>query len=202
MKFLKTAIIILVLITAAAAYPKISKRLHPDGTVEYYGRGDTRVSGKPLKIQPSKFDAAIEKAAQKRGLDPFLIKCIIKVESDFNPGAVSAAGAMGLMQVMQETANYYKIEDALDPEQNLYAGTNHFAGLLKYFDGDIPLALAAYHAGLGRVKKNRSIPPIKATVDYVNTVMRYFGHEGDYAISIKRLYSRIEKDGTLIIFSK
>jgi soluble lytic murein transglycosylase-like protein len=70
---------------------------------------------------------------------------------------------------------------------------------LKECNGDVPLALAAYHAGLGRVKKHGSIPPIQATIDYVNTVMGYYNGAGDYSSAVKRLYKTISKDGTINI---
>jgi len=127
-----------------------------------------------------KYDWMIEKYASKYNVDPFLIKCIIKVESDFNPNAVSVAGAGGLMQLMQGTAWMYGVIDRTDPEQNIRAGTAHISSLLKSVHGDVALALAAYHAGLGRVRKNMAVPRIRETIDYVNLIMFYYTGEKDY----------------------
>lgn len=149
-----------------------------------------------------KYDTIITRYAQKENVDPFIVKCIIKVESDFNPNAVSTAGAVGLMQLMYYTALDYGVADRNDPESNIRAGVAHFAFLLRECGGDIPLALAAYHAGLGRVKRHNSIPPIQATIDYVNTVMGFYSGAGDYSGSVKRLYKTIDKDGTINITNR
>jgi soluble lytic murein transglycosylase-like protein len=147
----------------------------------------------------SRYDAFIDKYSSRYSLDPFLVKCIIKVESDFNPGAVSKAGAAGLMQLMQDTARDYGVSDRSDPEQNIRAGSAHLSFLMKEFSGDVPLAVAAYHAGCGRVKRAKGVPPIRATIDYVNQVMRFYGGGGDYSGAVKKLYKTIDRDGTINI---
>ncbi len=131
-----------------------------------------------------------------------LVKSIIKVESNFNPNAVSPAGAMGLMQIMQDTAGYYRLENPFDPERNIETGVRHLKSLLAFFENNVALSLAAYHAGLGRVK-NRKLPPIRATIDYVNRVMLLYTGKASYAETfVRRLYKRIERDGTIVIYSK
>ncbi len=157
-------------------------------------------------VLSDRFDILIEKISRRENVDPLLIKCIIKVESDFNPDAVSVAGAMGLMQIMQVIANSYKVSHPFDPEQNLDAGIRHFSWLQREFRGDTPLSLAAYHAGIGRVKKNMAIPPIKSTTRYVNDVMRIYNRirgkeDADYGGAVRRLYRKIRKDGTIEIFN-
>jgi len=178
-------------------YSKIYKRIHKDGTIEYYNKNYSK-----RKQLNNKYDKIINRLAEKQGLDPFLIKCIIKIESNFNPNAVSVAGAMGLMQIMQGTARIYSLTDPFDPEKNIEAGIKHFSSLLKYFKNDIPLALAAYNAGIGRVRKRMSIPSIKSTINYVNNVMYLYKGKGNYRSTVKKLYQRIEKDGTIMIYSK
>ncbi len=200
MRFFFTLLIILgafMLDRPASARGEIKKRVHGDGSVEYYNQA-TRA--RPLP--PTIYDDLIATSAARANVDPFLVKCLIKVESDFVADAVSVAGAMGLMQLMQETARYYGVRDPLDPEENLRAGTAHLRALLDYFNQDAPLALAAYHAGLGRVKKKMSIPPIKSTIEYVNRVMKLYAGGDDYADRVKILYKRIEKDGTIHIYSR
>ncbi|MGL4370217.1 MAG: lytic transglycosylase domain-containing protein, partial [Spirochaetota bacterium] len=133
-------------------------------------------------------DPIIEKYAAKYNMDPFLIKCVIKVESDFKKDAVSVAGAGGLMQLMQYTAWQYGVTDRTDPEQNIRAGTAHLSSLLNSLSGDVPLALAAYHAGLSRVKKKMAVPAIRSTVDYVNLIMFYYTGEKNYIVKYSRIY--------------
>ena len=179
---------------------RIFHKIHPDGTVEYYN-SKTRPavnSGLPH----TQFDKLIKSIAHRYNVDPHLIKCMVKVESGFKTNAVSKAGAMGLMQLMQSTAEYYNVKNPFDPEQNLTAGIRHFASLMRYFKNDTELSLAAYHAGRGRVARGMKIPPIKSTVDYVNRIMRlYNGCDADKE-KIQRIYTRIEPDGTLLILSK
>ncbi|MBN2080541.1 MAG: lytic transglycosylase domain-containing protein [Spirochaetes bacterium] len=203
--------LIIALTAILLSYPapgdaKIHRRVHADGTVEYYNRPapPPRLPSPARRVLSSRFDGLIEGIAAKQGVDPHLVKCVVRVESDFNPDAVSSAGAMGLMQIMQETADHYSLEDPFDPEKNLDTGIRHLKYLLNYFKNDVPLALAAYHAGIGRVKKNMSLPPIRATIDYVNAVMfLYTGKKDSYsARAVKRLYQRIEKDGTILIYSR
>ncbi len=196
MKFSINFLIFFLFLQVADA--KIEKRILKDGTIEFYNTSDSINTKNTFS---SRFDPLIEKISRNNGIDPFLIKCIIKVESGFNPDAVSTAGAMGLMQLMQDTARYFKVKDPLDPEENLNAGIKHFKSLYKHFSGDIPLALAAYHAGLGRVK-NRTLPPIQATVDYVDKVMKYYnGNSGGSSQKIQKLYKRIDSEGDIIILS-
>lgn len=183
------------------AESKIYKRIGKDGTV-YYSNKKDRKNLKKRKFGNNVYMNLIENISKENGVDPYLISCIIKVESDFVPDAVSQAGAMGLMQLMQETARIYNVKDPLDPEENLKAGIRHMKILLDYFKNDVPLALAAYHAGIGAVKKGMKLPPIKSTIAYVKKIMKLY--KGDYhpEKKINKLYKKIEKDGTILIYSK
>jgi len=201
----------LILVTIFTQLPDIAaarvyKRINQDGSIDYYNKneGTGRAPSRLNRSLSSKFDSLIETVAEKHGVDPRLVKCIIRVESDFNPDAVSSAGAMGLMQIMQETADYYFLKEPFNPEKNVDAGVRHFKSLLNYFKNDVPLALGAYHAGIGRVKKRMSLPPIQATIDYVNAIMSlYTGENKNYSEhAVRRLYKRIESDGTIVIYSK
>lgn len=184
---------------------EIKKRTLRDGTLDYYNQGPVVpiVPGKKINFT-SPYLPLIESISAGEGMDPYLIKCIIKVESNFNPNAVSVAGAMGLMQIMQDIARSYNVKDPLDPEENLRAGIKHFKWLLGYFRGDIPLALAAYHAGVGRVRKRMAVPPIRATVDYVNGILKLYSGQGSAGLEerVKKLYRRIREDGTIDIYGR
>lgn len=144
----------------------------------------------------------INRYSRAQGIDPCLVICIIQVESGFRPRAVSRSGAMGLMQLMDGTARLYNVKDPLDPGENIRAGTAHLAWLKKKFKGQVPLMLAAYHAGAGRVKQTMSIPPIKSTISYVNRVMKLYGKESNYSHQVKKLYRRIDQEGDIIIYSR
>ncbi|MGB4503888.1 MAG: lytic transglycosylase domain-containing protein [Syntrophaceticus sp.] len=118
------------------------------------------------------FSEIIKQASEKYGVDEKVIKAVIKHESAFNPQAVSRCGAQGLMQLMPATAKSLGVSDAFDTEQNIMAGTRYLKQKLDEFDGNLHLALAAYNAGSGAVRKYGGIPPYKETQNYVNQVMK------------------------------
>lgn len=131
-----------------------------------------------LKQMPGRrhlFDDIIERVSQKHGMDPKLIHAVIHAESAYNPRAVSSAGAVGLMQLMPDTASRYGVYDRHDPEQNIEAGTRYLKDLLRMFDSNMALAIAGYNAGEGAViRHNRSIPPYPETQQYVRQVMNLY----------------------------
>lgn len=109
--------------------------------------------------------------SHKYGVDYNLVKAVIKVESDFNPNALSPVGAMGLMQLMPETAELLNVDDTFNPKDNINGGVRLLRNLLDRFDNNVSLALAAYHAGANRVEKYKNIPPIRATQKFVRDVI-------------------------------
>ncbi len=115
-----------------------------------------------------------EAAAKKYNVPVELLKAIGKQESSFNPKAVSRSGAQGVMQLMPATAKYLGVTDSFDAEQNIMGGAKYIAELLKKYDGDTKLALAAYNAGSGNVAKYKGIPPFEETQNYVKKVMAYY----------------------------
>jgi soluble lytic murein transglycosylase-like protein len=125
---------------------------------------------------PEQVDAAIEQAAARHNLDPNLVRAVIKVESNFNPNAVSRKGAMGLMQLMPSTARQLNVTNPFDPDQNVDAGVRHLKALLKNYGGDVSLTLAAYNAGEGAVARSAGIPRFAETRDYVRRITNlYYG---------------------------
>lgn len=122
-----------------------------------------------------KFDTTIRNVANTYKLPHTLLHAVITAESSYNPDAISKAGAVGLMQLMPETAKQYGVSNRRDPKQSIYGGSRYLRYLLKLFNNDLTLALAAYNAGEGTVKKyGNKIPPYKETRNYVNKVIKYY----------------------------
>lgn len=135
------------------------------------GRIQLRKMDEALADAPVNIDALVQKYASQNGLQPELVRAVIQQESGGNPRSVSVVGAMGLMQLMPETAKGLGVKDAFDPEQNIAGGTRYLAGLLKEFGNDLPRALAAYNAGPGAVRKAGGVPNFPETQNYVRKIM-------------------------------
>lgn len=121
-----------------------------------------------------KYEPIISAASKRHGISAHLLKAIIKVESDYNPRAVSRKGAKGLMQIMPETMKALNIANVFDPWENIMGGASYFKQLFNRYEGKLPLALAAYNAGPGVVDRFGSIPPFRETEAYVEKVIRYY----------------------------
>lgn len=121
----------------------------------------------------SQYDGYIKKAARNYEVDENLIHAVIRAESSYNPKAISPKGAVGLMQLMPETAKAYGVTDSFSPEENITGGTKYLKDLLDRYDGDLDRSIAAYNAGEGAVDKYKGVPPYSETIKYVQTVTNY-----------------------------
>ncbi|MCK5534329.1 lytic transglycosylase domain-containing protein [bacterium] len=120
------------------------------------------------------WDSLIKKISTKYQLDPYLVKAVIKVESNFDPYSISHKGASGLMQLMPKTAVYCGVRDIFDPEENIEGGIKYLSYLWDIFEADLKLVLAGYNAGPNKVRKYKGIPPYRETRNYVKKVLFYY----------------------------
>jgi Transglycosylase SLT domain/Domain of unknown function (DUF4124) len=151
-----------------------------------------------VQLRPQDLRQTILSASRRFRVDPALVKAVIKVESDFDPLAVSNAGAMGLMQLMPATASTLEVQNPFNPTENISGGVKHLSSLLSRFNGDLTLALAAYHAGAKRVEAYGQVPPIEKTHRYIRKVMAaYKTYRGDEP-SRKTIYKVISPTGRVI----
>jgi soluble lytic murein transglycosylase-like protein len=124
----------------------------------------------PPPAAPRGIDDTVSEAAARHGLPPQLIDSVIKVESGYDPFAISPKGALGLMQLIPSTARRFGVANVFDPAQNIEGGAKYLKYLLDLYNGNYPLALAAYNAGEGAVAKYGGVPPYKETRDYLISV--------------------------------
>lgn len=127
----------------------------------------------PLLVDASAYDHLIKRFARTYTLDASLIKAVMHAESGFNPHAISHKGASGLMQLMPATAAQYGVEDIFDPMQNIRAGAEYLRDLMKRYDNNHRLALAAYNAGETAVRRYKGVPPYAETQGYVRKVLSF-----------------------------
>ena len=170
---------------AAEPYLRVSK----GGVIYYYfsqrkdkkagrtsaksGRNQTTPAS-ARKVPPQQLNPLIQEAAGSQNLPSSLVKAVIRVESNFNPGATSPKGAQGLMQLMPQTADSLAVINPYDIQENIGGGTRYLRMLLEKYNYNLPLALAAYNAGPQRVDRCQGVPSIKETQDFVRQVCGHF----------------------------
>jgi soluble lytic murein transglycosylase-like protein len=125
-------------------------------------------------LEAERYEGEITRLANDHGIDPALVKAVIKAESNYDNRAISRAGALGLMQLMPETARLRNVDNPFNPAQNIEGGVRHLKYLLSTFD-DLKLVLAAYNAGENAVRRYGGIPPYAETQNYVETVLSHYG---------------------------
>ena len=176
--------------SGSATAADIYRTVGPDGVISFSSKRSPGASlvarGTRPKTAPTfprdtsperyaRYDAHIQEAATLYQIPVELVRAVIKVESDFDPRAVSPADARGLMQLIPQTASRMLVTDVFDPRENIFGGTRYLRVLANLFNGDIELTLAGYNAGEGAVMRHGGIPPYPETVDYVARVLSYYG---------------------------
>jgi hypothetical protein len=167
------------------AWAKIIRHLDADGVIWFTNipspskEQDGRRSGMRLtgsnrmsRMHAHPFRVEVEQLAHQHGMNPSLVNALMAVESDFDPTVVSSKGAQGLMQLMPLITRYYRVYNPLDPLQNIEGGIRYLNDLLRLFDNQLPLALAAYNGGEGLVRKHGGVPPFLES--YVNRVLTLY----------------------------
>ena len=164
----------------------------PDGRRIFSNTGDIAVSpaspspalepGTRLRIRrrgrpPAGIGRLIDRIARKHGMDPDLVTAVARVESNYNPTAISPKGALGVMQLLPETAKRFGVANAYDPAQNIEGGVRYLKFLRDRFPGNLSLVLAAYNAGENAVRKHGGIPPYRETRDYVSKIRQLYGRD-------------------------
>lgn len=144
----------------------------------------------------SPYDPLIEQVALKYRVDPPLVHSIIRAESNYDPWAVSPKGALGLMQLMPETAIQYGVRNVFDPRQNIEGGVRYLVDLIKLFDGDTKRVLAAYNAGQEAIRRYGGIPPYPETREYIKKVMTQYPKEK--IISRTKIYKYRDEQGRVV----
>jgi soluble lytic murein transglycosylase-like protein len=176
------------LLSPASSRADIYQSVGPDGVVSFT---NSKTPGAKLyqKTRPkapvflpadtsperyTRYDSFIREAATLYQIPEALVRAVIRVESDFDPRAVSPANARGLMQMIPETAERMMVSDIFDPRQNIFGGVRYLRVLANTFNGDLSLTVAAYNAGEGAVMRHGGIPPYPETQDYVVKVVGYY----------------------------
>jgi soluble lytic murein transglycosylase len=147
----------------------------------------------------STYSDIINDACDKHGVDPALVHAIVKVESDFNAYAISRKGAMGLMQLMPQTAVELNVRNSFNPSDNIYGGVKYLRYLLDRYEGNLQLALAAYNSGETSVKKWGTIPPFRETQQYVRKILQIYNGNCKTPMPRYTIYVGYGNDGTLVL---
>jgi hypothetical protein len=176
---------------------------------QYYGHDSVKSANAKIiaanshghQASPDEIDQSIVMAAARHNVDPNLVRAVIKVESNFNSNAVSNKGAMGLMQLMPQTARELKVKNPFDPEQNVDAGVRHLKYLLENYNGDVNLTLAAYNAGEGAVRRSAGVPHYSETQNYVKRITNlYYGGFDISTSGTSKNPVRVQRDARGVLY--
>ncbi len=147
--------------------------------------------------QKERYVGLVQASCDRHGVDPKLVHSIIAAESDYNPDAVSVRGAVGLMQLMPDTAMSYGVRNTFDPVENIEAGVRYLKDLFRTYQDDLDMILAAYNAGPEALKKYSGIPPYPETLRYIRKVKTLFTGEGGRART--KIYQFKDSQGRVVL---
>ena len=181
-----------------ASAEKASAGPNHNGTQPTAGNSATAQS-----VNPDILHQLVQETAHKHNVDPALVSAVISTESNWNTSAISRKGALGLMQLVPETAQHFGVYNAFDPAQNVDAGVRYLSMLLERYNGDLPKALAAYNAGPSVVDRWRGVPDYRETREYVRKVTSsYFQPGSDHHLpwraASRRIYRSTTDDGRVV----
>jgi hypothetical protein len=171
-----------------------------------YLQGEVTFMGgnrRPMSIDRDGADQLVQEAAERHRVDPALVRAVIETESNWNPGAYSRKGAIGLMQLIPTTAQRFGANDAFNPKQNVDAGVRYLKTLLERYNGNLDLALAAYNAGEGAVDRAHGIPAYRETRNYVQKVQSAYyrpgsGHLDSAYVRANAIHRSVDAHGRTI----
>lgn len=215
------AVAVLCCVPLSTAFADIYQYVDQKGVVHFSnvggGKGQRRVAQEPARItvmQPrsaensgtttiysSDYTEIINEACDKHGVDPALVHAVVKVESDFNAYALSRKGAMGLMQLMPQTATEMNVRNSFNPVENIHGGVKYLRYLIDRYEGNLRLALAAYNSGESAVRRWGTIPPFRETQRYVKKVLALY-NGGDISQPVRSyttIFVATDNDGTLLL---
>ena len=196
--------------TATPAAAQVFKRTAADGSTYFtniqpnptyqraaYAVPPVRESQRPASADYGQYSREIAEASARYAVPERLIWAVIRVESGFDPRAVSPKGARGLMQLMPETAAILGVRDVFNPRQNIHGGARHLRGMMDRFNYDLPMAIAAYNAGERPVATFRGIPPYPETREYVARVLRLYGAPLTWELQGSGIQQFVGRDGSV-----
>jgi hypothetical protein len=185
-----TCVLVLCAALAPLARAEVKITVGPDGRKVIYNESlaqrARRFSSHLLPVPDTELEPLIARRSEEQNLDPNLVRAVIQAESGYNRKALSNKGAMGLMQLMPETASLLKVRNPFDADENLRGGTAYLRSLIDRFAGRVELAVAAYNAGPGAVEKHRGIPPYQETREYVKRVLSLYQGKPTLAMSASK----------------
>jgi len=185
---------------SAYSHADIYKYVDEDGVIHLTNipKGDhyRKILSEHAVDSQDSYNHLIRSASFKYGIEPSLIRAVITVESNWDSSAVSKKGAIGLMQIMPETASDMNIVNPYDPGENIEAGTKYLRFMLDRFDGDLDLALAAYNAGPAKVERSGGVPDIAETRKYIKKVLSI--HRNRHTGTNARIYRIVNNSGSIL----
>ncbi len=156
-----------------------------------------RLSFASVADRKALYDPLVRALAEKHRVDPELVHVIIRAESNYDTLAVSVKGAMGLMQLMAATANQYGVKNVFDAAQNIEGGIKYLKDLIKLYDGETRLVLAAYNAGQEAVRKYNGIPPYPETRNYISSIMKSYAKPT--VRTTNKIYKLVDESGRIVL---